>query len=52
LPIGGGNRGYYLIKDEDELKQYTENIDNRIDEMQKRKDLIEKAFEDYTKIFV
>ena len=47
LPIGGGNRGYYLIKDEDELKQYTENIDNRINEMQKRKDLIEEAFEDY-----
>ncbi len=47
LPIGGGNRGYYLIKDEDELKQYTKNIDNRINEMQKRKDLIEEAFENY-----
>ena len=47
LPIGGGNRGYYLIKDEDELRQYTESIDNRINEMQRRKDLIEEAFVDY-----
>lgn len=47
LPIGGGNRGYYLIKDEDELRQYTESIDNRISEMQRRKDLIEEAFENY-----
>ena len=47
LPVGGSSRGYYLIKDEDELKQYTESIDKRIDKMQRRKDLIEEAFEDY-----
>jgi len=47
LPIGGGNRGYYLIKDEDELRQYLESIDNRINEMQKRKELLEDAFEEY-----
>ena len=47
LPIGGGNRGYYLIKDRSELRQYTESIENRINEMQRRKDLIEEAFEDY-----
>ena len=47
LPIGGGNRGYYLIKDRNELRQYTESIENRINEMQKRKELIEEAFEDY-----
>ena len=47
LPIGAGNRGYYLIKDEDELRQYAESIDNRIKEMRKRKDLLEEAFEEY-----
>lgn len=44
LPIGGGNKGYYMIKDKDELRQYTESIDNRINEMQRRKELIEEAF--------
>lgn len=47
LPIGGSNRGYYLFKDEDELRQYTESMDKRINKMQIRKDLIEEAFEDY-----
>ncbi|MBW1699652.1 MAG: hypothetical protein JRH18_17215 [Deltaproteobacteria bacterium] len=47
LPIGGGNRGYYLIKDRNELRQYTASIENRISEMQRRKDLIEEAFDDY-----
>lgn len=47
LPIGGGSRGYYLIKDENELQHYTKSIDHRINEMQRRKELIEKAFEAY-----
>ncbi|MFX0202166.1 MAG: hypothetical protein ACFFCW_39140 [Candidatus Hodarchaeota archaeon] len=47
LPVGGGSRGYYLIKDENELKEYIRNIDNRINEMQKRKDLVESAFREY-----
>ena len=47
LPVGGSSRGYYLIKNENELKQYTESMDRRIDKMQRRKELIEEAFEDY-----
>jgi len=47
LPVGGGSRGYYLIKDENELREYITNIDNRINEMQKRKDLVESAFKEY-----
>lgn len=47
LPIGGGNKGYYLIKNEDELSQYQEGLIRRIDEMEKRKYLIEKAFKVY-----
>ncbi|BBO91976.1 hypothetical protein [Desulfosarcina ovata] len=26
IPIGGSSRGYYLIKDEAELKQYTDSM--------------------------
>lgn len=47
LPVAGGSRGYYLIKDENELKAYIKNIDNRINEMQKRKDMVESAFRKY-----
>ena len=47
LPIGSGNRGYYLIQDEDELRQNINSLDNRINEMQRRKDLIEEAFREY-----
>ena len=47
LPVAGGNRGYYLIKDEYELEEYLINIDGRIDEMQKRKNLVEEAFRKY-----
>ena len=47
LPVGAGNRGYYLIKNENELKEYIRNIDNRINEMEKRKELVESAFREY-----
>jgi len=47
LPVGGSSRGYYLIKDEDELKKYIDSIDKRMEKMQERKELIEQAFEDY-----
>ncbi|WP_299978896.1 hypothetical protein [Desulfobacula sp.] len=47
LPVGGSNRGYYLIKNENELKQYTASIDKRMNKMQRRKDIIEDAFEEY-----
>ncbi|MBW1692679.1 MAG: hypothetical protein JRJ41_00690 [Deltaproteobacteria bacterium] len=47
LPVGGGSRGYYLIKDENELKACIRNIDNRIDKMKKRKGLVESAFREY-----
>ncbi len=47
IPIGGGNRGYYLIKDEEELRNYTEGIDSRVNEMQKRKNMVEEAFRNH-----
>ncbi|BBO87013.1 hypothetical protein [Desulfosarcina ovata] len=47
IPIGGSSRGYYLIKDEAELKQYTDSIDKRMEKMKKRKEIIEQAFDEY-----
>jgi len=47
IPIGGGNRGYYLIRNEEELQKYTEGIDSRVNEMQRRKDMVEEAFRNY-----
>ncbi len=47
LPVAGSNRGYYLIKDRPELGEYLRNIDGRIAKLQKRKHLVEKAFETY-----
>ena len=47
LPVAAGSRGYYLIKDKNELEEYIRNIDGRINEMKKRKNLVQNAFEDY-----
>ncbi|WP_020589974.1 hypothetical protein [Desulfobacter curvatus] len=50
LPIAGGSRGYYMIDTERELEEYVNSIDGRIAEMEKRKNLVQKAFEKYHKI--
>jgi hypothetical protein len=47
LPVATSSRGYYLIKDRHELGEYLRNIDGRIAKMQKRKHLVEEAFETY-----
>jgi hypothetical protein len=49
LPVAGGNRGYFLIKDKNELRDYVKNIEGRIEEMQKRIILVERAFNTYYK---
>jgi hypothetical protein len=48
LPVAAGNRGYYFITNEDELKEYLNGIDGRIREMEKRKALVRDAFESYS----
>jgi len=35
LPVAAGSRGYYLIKDKNELQEYISSIDGRIREMEK-----------------
>jgi hypothetical protein len=47
LPVAGGNRGYYLINNQEELDEYLSGIDGRIQEMSKRKDLVQAAFDSY-----
>jgi tetrahydromethanopterin S-methyltransferase subunit G len=50
LPVAGGSRGYYMIDDERELQEYVNSINGRISEMEKRKNLVQKAFGKYHKI--
>lgn len=47
LPVAGGNRGYYLIRNQEELDEYLSGIDGRIHEMTRRKDLVQAAFDSY-----
>ena len=47
LPVAGSSRGYYLIENDVELKEYLKNIDGRIDEMQKRKKMVKDAYAKY-----
>jgi hypothetical protein len=49
LPVAGGSRGYYLISNQSELQAYLANIDGRIEEMQKRRDFVSRAFKKYYK---
>ena len=47
LPVAGGSRGYYLITSKKELNDYFSGIDGRIQEMEKRKGLVQAAFDGY-----
>jgi hypothetical protein len=47
LPVAGGSRGYYLISNKKELDDYLRGIDGRIQEMEKRKKLVNAAFNNY-----
>ena len=47
IPIAGGSRGYYIINDKKELERYTNNLDNRITEIEKRKQEVRTIFEKF-----
>jgi len=46
IPIAGGGRGYYIIKNQEELKQYTTTLDNRSKKIIKRKKEVEAIFKE------
>jgi hypothetical protein len=47
LPVAGGSSGYYLINNKKELDDYLGGIDGRIREMERRKNLVNAAFNNY-----
>jgi hypothetical protein len=44
LPVAGGNRGYYLISNKQELDEYLGGIDGRIQEMKKKEGTCPRCF--------
>ncbi len=44
LPVAADSRGYFMIETEDELEEYMENLDARIDGIKDRKKVVTKNF--------
>lgn len=44
LPLAASNRGYYLIANETEYKEYMASLDARMEGIKRRKDIISKNF--------
>jgi hypothetical protein len=47
IPIAAGGKGYYLIENEIELERYLNSLNNRIQEIENRGQLVKKAFQQY-----
>lgn len=47
LPIGSNNKGYYIISNIDEYNDYITHLDNRINEMLRREDLLKRSYSLY-----
>ena len=44
LPLAANNRGYFLINSDKEYNEYIENLNSRIDGIEKRKRIITKNY--------
>lgn len=44
LPLLSCNKGFYLAETEEELAEYNENIDSRIHEMDRKRNLVNDSF--------
>lgn len=47
IPIAGGGKGYYVADNQEELKEYTKNLDNRARKIQKRKQEVQGIFKEF-----
>jgi hypothetical protein len=45
IPIGAGNKGYFLIEDADEVEKYADNLHSRIRGMEERIVLVTEAWQ-------
>lgn len=46
LPLAAGNKGYYLIADQEEYDEYMNNLDSRSAGIEERKRIITKNFKE------
>jgi len=46
LPLAAGNKGYYLIADQEEYNEYMNNLDSRNAGIEERKRIITKNFKE------
>ena len=44
IPIGADNRGYYFIETKEELDKYVSNLEQRIQGIQERIDIVKEAW--------
>ena len=49
LPVAGTGKGYYLIANKNELEEYQESLDSRIEKIRFRKAMVTKNFKTYYK---
>ena len=47
IPIAGGGKGYYIVEDEKELKDYTRTLDNRAEKIKERKQAVQSIVKQY-----
>ena len=47
IPIAGGGRGYYIVTSKQELNNYLDGLDGRINGINKRKRVVQTAFKEY-----
>lgn len=43
IPIAGGSQGYYVIQDEDELRDYIDQLESRVMQITERKFAVQRA---------
>lgn len=49
IPVAGGSRGYFIIENGQDLQNYFDSIDGRIEEMQNRKRTVQAVFNSFYK---
>ena len=49
IPLAANNNGYFIMTTPDELKEYQENLDSRIEEIKERKDNMTEFYKEWNK---
>lgn len=49
IPLAANNNGYYIMTTPDELKEYQDNLDSRIEEINERKKIMTDYYGEWNK---